>query len=59
MAEKTTEAVPTWMYRRTASGKVSSQLFQSDKIPPGWVDSPAKCVKKAAAERKESKDGGS
>lgn len=36
---------PTWMYRRTAKGDVSEKVFDSDSIPPGWVDSPAKCKK--------------
>jgi len=49
------ESYPTWRYRRTATGKVSAQIFDSDDIPPGWVDSPAKCVeKKKPAKKPES-----
>jgi hypothetical protein len=36
---------PCWRYRRTASGKISAQIFDSNNVPPGWVDSPAKCKK--------------
>lgn len=32
---------PTWMYKRRY-GKVESKVFDSDEIPDGWVDSPAK-----------------
>lgn len=39
--------VPTWMYRRTEDGSVEAQIFDSDALPEGWVDSPAKCVEAA------------
>lgn len=34
--------VPTFMYRRAEDGSVESRVFDSDAIPEGWVDSPAK-----------------
>lgn len=40
------EPYPVWMYRLTKSGDVSAKIFMSDAVPPGYVDSPAKCVKK-------------
>lgn len=33
---------PTWMYRRGAFGRVEARVFDSEEIPAGWVDSPAK-----------------
>jgi len=40
-------SVPTWMYRRGAFGRTESKLFPDESlIPDGWVDSPAKLVKK-------------
>lgn len=52
MAKKE-EPYDTWRYRRTASGKISAQIFRSDSIPPGWVDSPAKCKEKAGKKAPE------
>ena len=31
----------TWMYKRRY-GRIESKVFDSDEIPAGWVDSPAK-----------------
>lgn len=31
----------TWMYKRRY-GRIESKIFDSDEIPEGWVDSPAK-----------------
>jgi hypothetical protein len=36
---------PTYMYRLN-EGKVESQVFDSDSVPDGWVDSPAKVGEK-------------
>lgn len=57
MAEKE-EPFDTWRYRayRKDDGTmgISSKVFRSDSIPPGWVDSPAKCKLKGAKEADES-----
>jgi len=37
--------VPTYMYRKNAKGEVEAQVFDSDNIPKGWVDSPEKVEK--------------
>lgn len=31
-----------WGYRKGKDGKVEAKLFDGDKIPKGWHDSPAK-----------------
>lgn len=33
---------PTYMYRRHESGEIEGAVFDSDELPNGWVDSPAK-----------------
>lgn len=53
MAEKE-EPYPTWRYRLTKNGEISSKIFMSNAIPPGYVDSPAKCKKKDAKPSQES-----
>lgn len=40
------EPYPCWRYRITKSGEISAKIFMSDAVPPGYVDSPAKCKKK-------------
>ena len=35
-------------YRLDEKNRVISRLFDSDKFPPGWVDSPAKLAAKPA-----------
>ena len=35
----------TYMYRKNEAGEVESQVFDSDDIPKGWSDSPAKLEK--------------
>lgn len=46
---------PTYMYR-LKDGKVESRVFDSDAIPDGWVDSPAKCKEeKPVAKKKVSR----
>ncbi|MGI9492769.1 MAG: hypothetical protein ACR2QF_10260 [Geminicoccaceae bacterium] len=49
---------PTWMYR-LHYGKVQSRIFDSNAIPKGWVDSPAKCTEEKPKQRrsKKVKDG--
>lgn len=37
--------VPTVMYKLN-EGKVESEIFDSEDIPKGWVDSPEKCIKR-------------
>lgn len=40
---------PTWMYRLDAQNrhgrpaKIEAEIFDSDDLPAGWVDSPDKC----------------
>ena len=45
---------PTCMYRRGAFGRVFSRIFDSDDIPPGWVDTPAKLPAADAPARKKA-----
>lgn len=33
---------PTFMYRRAETGEIDARIFNSDNLPSGWVDSPAK-----------------
>lgn len=42
---------PTWRYRRGAFGRLESKIFDSDEIPPGWFDNPAKCEKPEKAKK--------
>lgn len=46
---------PTWRYRMANNGKMSSRIFDSDEIPPGWVDSPAKVKPLGEGARKPKK----
>lgn len=41
----------TYMYR-LKDGEVEAKVFDSDNLPEGWVDSPAKCVEKPKKEEK-------
>lgn len=43
---------PTMMYK-SKGGEIISEVFDSDDIPKGWVDDPAKC-----RPRKEGVDNG-
>lgn len=49
---------PTWRYRRVGD-KIESRIFDSDNLPEGWEDSPAKCVaKKLGRPKKVTHDDG-
>lgn len=41
-------AHPVCMYRLGEDGRVESHVFDSDKLPSGWVDSPSALGKNAA-----------
>lgn len=44
---------PTCKYRRGAFGRgVESRVFDSDDIPPGWLDSPAEVEEMAKTPKK-------
>src|SRR4051812_47866516 len=36
--------LPTWMYRRAEDGALEAAVFDSDALPEGWADSPARCA---------------
>lgn len=38
----------TWGYTLGPRGHVMHQRFDSDQIPPGWFDSPEKCLAAAS-----------
>lgn len=52
------EGEPTWMFRKGPYG-VESRIFDSNQIPPGWVDSPAKCEEESAPEPASELDSSS
>ena len=48
---------PTWMYRKGPDG-VQAEIFDSDEIPPGWVDTPDKAEEQPKRGRpRKVKDG--
>lgn len=49
--------VPTYMYRRK-DGEVEARVFDSDEIPAGWADSPAKAHESTKRYRKVKHDDG-
>lgn len=40
--EEKEQGHPVYMYRSGKEGEVESEIFDSNNIPKGWVDSPAK-----------------
>lgn len=44
----------TWAYR-LKDGEVEAQLFETDEVPKGWHDSPAKCVKRGRPKKDDDK----
>lgn len=41
--------VPTYMFK-LENGELKSEVFDSEQLPEGWVDSPAKCAPPDAPE---------